>query len=98
MARTSAVDRMDAQLGQLLASLGQPTTRIQADLMGRQAELWQRASAATDSLGEGGGPLAPADVIGLLLVHGVPILEAACQRQRERKAATSPAPTAGTAD
>jgi len=90
MARTSAIDRMDTQLDQLLAARGQPSASIRADLKGRQAELWQRAVATTDGLGEGGGPLGAADLIGLLLGHGVPILEAACQRQRGRKiAATS---------
>ncbi len=88
MARTSAVDRMDTQLDHLLAARGQPVVSLQADLKGRQAELWKRAVAATDGLGEVGGPLGAADLIGLLLCHGVPILEAACQRQRERKAAT----------
>ena len=98
MARTSAVDRMDAQLDQLLAARGQPSARIEADLLGRQAELWRRALAATDSLGGGGAPLTTADVIGLLLGHGVPILEAACQQRREGKTATPSLSTPKKAD
>ena len=98
MARTSAIDRMATQLDQLMAARGQPAVQVRADLQGRKAELWQRAVAAADGLGEGGGPLGAADLLGLLLGHGVPILEAACQRRRERKASTSPACAAGKAD
>lgn len=98
MARTSAINRMATQLDQLLAVRGQPAVQVQAELRGRQAELWRRAVAATDSLGEGGGPLGAADLIALLLSHGVPILEAACQQRREGKTATPSISTPGKAD
>ncbi len=91
MARTSAIERMRVHLDQLLAARGQPAIHIKADLLGRQAELWQRAVAATAGLGEAGGPLGAADLIGLLLGHGLPILEAACQGRRAGKHGTSPA-------
>lgn len=100
MSRTSAIDRMEAQLDQLLAARGQPAVNIKAEIRGRQAELWQRAEAATAGLGEGGEPLGAADLIGLMLGYALPILEAACKRRREGKRGPSPAsaPVPGKAD
>ena len=86
MARISAQQRMEARLDQMLTGRTRLSVAVRAELRGRAAELWLRAWPAGHGLGEGDAALEPAELIGLLLDHGLTVLEAACKRRRSRKA------------